>query len=235
MSVTEYVGRADIFRGLSLEELESLSRGVVVREFPATTVLYGPEEVDDKVFILLAGRVDLYRLTPGGKRLITRRVRPGSIFGETALLGQVPQGAFAEAAKGSLVCEVTRKRMLQVTARHPEVAERVLLATYDHLEQLEERLEHASFSPVKVRLAHFLLANIDSNNGVVAGLMQEEIEDSIGALRQTVTETLSELQRLGLVKVGYKRITVVKLDELEEMSVGPGAAWTRNGRQRVRA
>lgn len=235
MSVTEYVGRADIFRGLSLEELESLSRGVVVREFPATTVLYGPEEVDDKVFILLAGRVDLYRLTPGGKRLITRRVRPGSIFGETALLGQVPQGAFAEAAKGSLVCEVTRKRMLQVTARHPEVAERVLLATYDHLEQLEERLEHASFSPVKVRLAHFLLANIDSNNGVVAGLTQEEIGDSIGALRQTVTETLSELQRLGLVKVGYKRITVVKLDELEEMSVGPGAAWTRNGRQRVRA
>ena len=235
MSVTEYVGRADIFRGLSLEELESLSRGVVVREFPATTVLYGPEEVDDKVFVLLAGRVDLYRLTPGGKRLITRRVRPGSIFGETALLGQVPQGAFAEAAKGSLVCEVTRKRMLQVTARHPEVAERVLLATYDHLEQLEERLEHASFSPVKVRLAHFLLANIDSNNGVVAGLTQEEIGDSIGALRQTVTETLSELQRLGLVKVGYKRITVVKLDELEEMSVGPGAAWTRNGRQRVRA
>lgn len=235
MSVTEYVGRADIFRGLSLEELESLSRGVVVREFPATTVLYGPEEVDDKVFVPLAGRVDLYRLTPGGKRLITRRVRPGSIFGETALLGQVPQGAFAEAAKGSLVCEVTRKRMLQVTARHPEVAERVLLATYDHLEQLEERLEHASFSPVKVRLAHFLLANIDSNNGVVAGLTQEEIGDSIGALRQTVTETLSELQRLGLVKVGYKRITVVKLDELEEMSVGPGAAWTRNGRQRVRA
>ena len=235
MSVTEYVGRADIFRGLSLEELESLSRGVVVREFPATTALYGPEEADDKVFILLAGRVDLYRLTPGGKRLITRRVRPGSIFGETALLGQVPQGAFAEAVKGSLVCEVTRKSMLQVIAGHPEVAERVLLATYDHLEQLEERLEHASFSPVKVRLAHFLLANIDSNNGVVAGLTQEEIGDSIGALRQAVTETLGELQRLGLVKVGYKRITVVKLDELEEMAVGPSAAWTRNAPLPVRA
>jgi CRP-like cAMP-binding protein len=229
MSVIENLRRVDIFRGLSLEELESLARGVVVRGFPATTVLYGPTEVDDRVFVLLEGRVDLSRRTRGGKRLITRRVRRGSIFAETALLGRVPQGAFAEAFKGSLVCEVTRERMLQVIAGHPEVAERVLLATYDHLEQLEQRLEHASFSPVRVRLAHFLLANVDGNNGVVAGLTQAEIGDSIGALRQTVTETLSELQRLGLVKVGYKRVTVIKPDELEQMAFGPDTARTRNG------
>ena len=221
--------RVDIFRGLPLQEIDALSEDTIVKHFSAETVLYRPEEVDQRIFVLLHGQVDLYRLTTEGKRLVTRRVAPGSIFGEMALLGQIPQGCFAEATKDSLVCVVTRERMLRIIARHPEVAERVLLAAYSHLEKLEERLEQASFSPVRVRLAHFLLANVDPDSGVVAGFTQAEIGDTIGALRKTVTETLSELRRLGLVKVAHKRISVVNLKDLQEVALGQAETRRRDG------
>ena len=73
-----------------------------------------------------------------------------------ALLGHVPRGGFAEATEDSRVCVVNRASMHRIISLHPEVAERILLATYAHLEELKQRLEHASFSSVKVRLAHFL-------------------------------------------------------------------------------
>jgi CRP-like cAMP-binding protein len=91
------------------------------------------------------------------------------------------------------------------------------------LKLLEERLEHAAFSPVKVRLASFLLANMDSTTGVVTGYTHAEIGDTIGALRQTVTETLSEMQNQGLVEVGHKRVRVTDRRGLEEVASGEEA------------
>jgi CRP-like cAMP-binding protein len=92
------------------------------------------------------------------------------------------------------------------------------------LKVLEERLEQAIFSPVKVRLANFVMANMDPATGVVAGYTHAEIGDTIGALRQTVTETLSEMQNRGLVEVGHKRIRVANRQGLEEIAQGEETA-----------
>ena len=207
------------FQELTPAELDSLSDEVRVKEFRAATILYTPRDTGDKVFGLLDGHVDIYRLTLRGKRLVTRRVRPGGVFGETALLGRSPQGAFAEVVEDSVVCILTRELMLGIVARHPGVAQRVLLAMYSHVEQLEERLKHVSFSTVRVRLAHFLLTNMDPETGVVSGFTQADIGDTIGALRQTVTETLAALRDLGVVDVGHKRISVVGVKALRDMAL----------------
>ena len=233
LSLIEHLGKLDIFRGLNPEKMASFSSQVVVRRFPPGTVLYRPEEWGRAIFALLEGQVDIYRLTSGGSRLIIRRVPPGGIFGEIALPESSRQRSFAQAVDHSLICIVSRERMFKVMQEHPDVALRVLHTTYDQLEQLEERLEQASFSPVRVRLAHFLLANLDPLTGVVAGFTQADIGDTIGALRQTVTETLTELRGLGAVEVGHKRIRVLDVEYLEELVNGHEVVWSqtssRNG------
>ena len=82
---------------------------------------------------------------------------------------------------------------------------------------LEERLEHAVFSPVPVRLASFILANADPAGGLVSGVTHAEIGDTIGALRQTVTETLSKWRDDGLIEVSYKRIQIKDWENLKEI------------------
>jgi CRP-like cAMP-binding protein len=104
-----------------------------------------------------------------------------------ALLGHVPRGVFAEIIEDSLVCVVTRRCMRCIISLHPEVAERILLATYAYMEELKDRLEHATFSSVRVRLARFLLNNMDHGTRAVSGFIHADIGDTIGALRQTVT------------------------------------------------
>lgn len=222
--VAEYLQKVDIFKDLSREEVEVLFKGVMLRECTPGTVFFAPDDSSERLFILKEGQVDIYRLTAGGKRLVTRRVGPGTIFGEMGLLGQTLQGCFAEATVDTLVCVATRDDLLRLFQERPDVMLRLLETIGKRLRVMEERLEHAVFSPVKVRLANFVLANMESSTGVVAGYTHAEIGDTIGALRQTVTETLSEMQNRGLVEVGHKQIRVTNRQGLEEIGLGEETA-----------
>jgi CRP/FNR family transcriptional regulator, cyclic AMP receptor protein len=136
------------------------------------------------------------------------------------LLGQTLQGCFAEAIESSLVCIATKDDILQLLRERPDIAIRLLDSVGNRLKSLEDRLEDAVFSPVKVRLARFLLSSHNPASNAVSGYTQAEIGDAIGALRQTVTEILSELEDQGLVEVGRKQIQVVNRPALEEIAQG---------------
>ncbi len=190
-----------------------------MRQCARGTVFFTPDDSTERLFVLKSGQVVLYRLTPSGKRLITRRIGPGMIFGEMGLLGQTMQGCFAESQEDSLVCSATRDDVRSLLQQRPEVALRMLEAMGSRLKLLEERLEQAAFSPVKVRLAELLLANADPGSHVVQGYTQEEIGDLIGALRQTVTENLGALQAHGLVEVKHRSVRITDRKGLQRLAL----------------
>lgn len=216
-SIIEHLLRVDVLRGMSREEIALLFGWVQPVEYPAGTRLFSPDSSSESLFILKTGHVEVYRLTPEGKRLVVRRFGPGTIFGEMRMLGQTLRGSFAETAEPTLVCIVTRDRLLEVLRRRPDVTIRILEVVGSHVVQLEKRLEQALFSPVKARLANFLLANMDPSTGTVCGYTHEDIGDTIGALRQTVTETLSLMREEGLVEVQRKQIRVVDRLKVEQI------------------
>ncbi|MBI4328450.1 MAG: Crp/Fnr family transcriptional regulator [Chloroflexi bacterium] len=222
MPAVDYLQQVDIFRSLPQEELDLLFRGMMVRECNPGTVFFTPEDATEELFILKQGQVQLYRLTSSGKRLVTKRISPGTVFGEMGVLGQSMQGCFAEATEDSLVCVARREDILKLFEERPEVALRLFEAVGKRLKALEDRLEQLAFSPVKARLATFLLGNLDPQTGAVSGFTHEEIGDTIGTIRQTVTETLNEMQRQGLVKVGHKRIEVLQRKAIEDLAAEGG-------------
>lgn len=208
LPVTTYLHRVNVFRDLTPEEVEHLGKSFAMRECIRGTVFFTPEDATERLFILKRGQVEMYRLTLDGKRLVTQRIGPGTIFGEMGLLGQSMQGCFAEALEDSLVCSATREDVVQFFRQHPEVGLRMLEAVGTRLKVLETRLELAAYSSVKVRLANFLLANADPVTGVIAGFTHAEIGDTIGAGRQTVTLTLKEMEVEGMVVVSYRQVRV---------------------------
>jgi CRP/FNR family transcriptional regulator, cyclic AMP receptor protein len=184
---------------------------------PAGTVLFTPGESVERLYILKQGRIDLYRVTRNGKRLVTRQILPGSIFGIMGLLGQTTQGDYAETVEDSIVCSITRYDILKILKQHPEISLHLLEEVGTRLLLIEERLVEATYSPVRVRLAHFVLMNVDTATGILTNFTHEEIGDIIGAARQTVTETLNLLQHQGFILIGPKKIRIINRPGLEEI------------------
>jgi len=213
---------ADLFKGIEPSELGGFFDDVELQTCPVGTVFFTPEDYCERLYILRQGRVDLYRLTTSGKRLVTRQILPGSVFGVMGLLGQSMQGNFAEAIEESSICMITREDVVALLKRRPDVVLRVLEIVGNRLRLLEERLVEVVYSPVSVRLAHFLLTNVDSASGLLTNVTHSEIGDTIGAVRQTVTETLSLMRKRGLILTGPKQIRIIDRHGLEEIVQSSG-------------
>jgi CRP/FNR family cyclic AMP-dependent transcriptional regulator len=194
---------------------------VEVRTYPAGSIVFIPEDPScERLYILLLGRVDLYRLTTSGKRLVTRQILPGSVFGVRGLLGRIMQKNFAEAVEDSIISIITQEQVLALLKRRPELTLRILEMVCSRLYLLEERLVETVYNPVSVRLAYFLLTNANSVSGVLTNITHEEIGNTIGSARQTVTETLSLMRKQGLVMTKPKQIQIINRHGLQEIIQG---------------
>ena len=204
----------ELFRDLTKVEMERLFGHLPMYSFPKDTLVYAPDDRSENLYILKMGAVDIYRLSEEGKRLSIRRVFMGSVFGEMGLLGQSMHGCFAETVAPSLVCVMTRAEMESLLSQRPDVGLRFFKVIGDRLKALEDQLARLAFSPVSARVATFLLTHVDPANKEVRGFTHEEIGDSIGALRSTVTQTLGDMARVGVLEVRHKCIHVRDLQEL---------------------
>jgi CRP/FNR family cyclic AMP-dependent transcriptional regulator len=207
----------EVRRRIESKEFGVFFEDVEEETCPAGTMLFMPEESGERLYILRQGRVDLFRVTPGGKRLVTRQILAGAVFGIMGLLGQTMQGNYAETIEDSVIGAVTREDILEILKQHPEVSLRLLEVVGNRLRLIEERLVETSYSPVRVRLSHFLLTNSDLISGVLTNFTHEEIGDIIGAARQTVTETLNLMQNQGFIFIEPKKIRIVARHELEDI------------------
>jgi CRP/FNR family transcriptional regulator, cyclic AMP receptor protein len=211
---------ADLFQGIKATELGTLLDDVELQTCPVGTILFTPEDPCEVLYILREGLVELYRLTASGKRLVTRQILPGSVFGVMVLLGQTMQGNFAETIEDSSICTITREDVLTLLKRRPDIALRMLEIVGTRLHLIEERFLEAVYSSVDVRLAHFLLTYTDSASAELADITHEEIGDTIGAVRQTVTETLGLMRKRGLIRTGPKHIQIIDRHGLEAIARG---------------
>src|SRR5919201_6278636 len=116
-----------------------------------------PGETGDALFILKQGRVQLYRLSPEGKKLIIDVLEPGTVFGEMAVIGQGMYETFAEALEPGLICVMSRSDVERLLQRHPQTALHLLDIVGRRLLEAQERLTEVSFLDVSSRLAAQLL------------------------------------------------------------------------------
>ena len=94
-----YLQMVDIFQDLSKEEMEEMGRTTTMSTCRRGKIFYQPQDSSEVLFILKRGRVQLYRLSPEGKKLIVATIGSDTIFGEMAIIGQGMHNAFADAEK----------------------------------------------------------------------------------------------------------------------------------------
>lgn len=214
-----YLSELTVFRDLSPREMEELNRITTMSTVPKGRVFYRPEEPGEVLFILKEGRVQLYRISPEGKKLVITTLGPHTLFGEMALLGTKMHNTFAEAIEDCLICVMSRTDLERLILNKPQVALRILEITGKRLREAEERLENMAFKGIPARLASLLLrlaAEQSSDN--IAGLTHQDLAESVGTYRETATQVLNDLKAGGFIDIGRKRIVILDREGLEEVA-----------------
>lgn len=214
-----YLSELSVFQDLTPREMEELNRITTMSTVPKGRVFYRPEEPGEVLFILKEGRVQLYRISPEGKKLVITTLSSHALFGEMALLGAQMHNTFAEAINDCLICVMSRNDLERLILSKPQVALRLLEITGKRLREAEERLENMAFKGIPARLASLLLRLSDEQGGNdIAGLTHQDLAESVGTYRETATQVLNDLKAQGYIDIGRKRITILNRDKLLEVA-----------------
>lgn len=207
-----YLSELAVFQDLTSREMEDLNRITTMSTVTRGRVFYRPEEPGEVLFILKEGRVQLYRISPEGKKLVITTLGPHTLFGEMALLGTKMHNTFAEAMEDCLICVMSRTDLERLILSKPQVALRILEITGKRLREAEERLENMAFKGIPARLASLLLRlSEEQDSNQIIGMTHQDLAESVGTYRETATQVLNDLKSQGYIEIGRKRIIV--LDE----------------------
>lgn len=217
LSKIGYLSAMEMFSDMSQAEMEEVSRAVTMRTCAPGTVFYTPGETGEVMFLLKKGTVQIYRLSPEGRRLVIARLKPYSFFGEMSVLGQGMYESFAEAEDDCLLCAMSRVDVERHIFSRPQVVVRILKAVGDRMVEVEQMLEDAAFKGLVPRIASLLLR--EATNNEVKGLSHQEIADRLGVYRESATMALNEMKLAGLIEIGRKRIAILDRKRLERAAV----------------
>jgi CRP-like cAMP-binding protein len=170
------------------------------------------------LFLLKKGRVQLYRISPDGKKLILDTLEAGAVFGEMSLIGQRMYHTFAEALESCLICVMSRADLERLALDKPKVAVRMLETVGRRLVEAEARLEDMAFKTVPARLASLFVRYHDAHGNLIEGMTHQELADNVGTYRETTTQILNDFKRRGLIDTGRKRIALLDIEGLRAVA-----------------
>lgn len=210
-----YLKMVDIFQGLTEADMEEMNNTTTMSTCRRGKVFYRPQDTSEVLFILKKGRVQLYRLSPEGKKLVVSTVGAGTIFGEMAIIGQGMHNTFAESVSDCLLCVMSRHDVERLILSKPSVMRRLMGLMANRLTEAETMLESMAFKSIPARLAELLLRLRDEQGDTITGYTHQDLADAIGTYRETTTQTLNEFKAGGLIETGRKRIDILAADKLE--------------------
>jgi len=227
MAVTDKIEKpcpltaTELFQGLNDQEIASIEKMTRLVSYKRGHLLYSPEEGKEVLFFLKEGSIQLYRLSPEGKKLIIATLGPNTFFGEMSLFGQGMYDTFAEVEQDSQVCVMYSEDVTRLLSTKPAVALNLLDILAKRLLETETTLEDLAFKNVRARLASLLLRMAEERkDNKIKGVTHQDLAERVAALRETVTEILGEFKTEGLVELGRREIVILDNKGLQRTANG---------------
>ena len=185
----------------------SVRRGPIRYHRNSTIVCEG--DPADYVFMVVDGIVRRCKTFQNGQRAIVAFHTPGELFGWT---DELKHALSVEAATEALVLFFKRSTLFSVAAREQKVSEFLLTSTTGELRRIQEHSLLINRS-AKCRVASFLLdlsVRIDEMSDLDLPMSHQDIADHLGLSIETVSRTITELERACLIERVSARTIVLK-------------------------
>jgi CRP/FNR family transcriptional regulator, dissimilatory nitrate respiration regulator len=200
------------FEGLSgPQQADMLAIGVSRKIEKGQTIFLDGEKAAG-FYIVISGKVKIYKLAPEGKEQILHVFGPGEPFGEVPTFANASFPAHAKAVEKTRLLFFPRESFIRQIRQDPDLA-MVMLGTLSHrLLHMTKLVESLSLKDVSTRLAAYLV-QLSADQGQSAKVQLEINKGQLASFLGTVPETLSRaLNRLinqNLIKVEGRQITIL--------------------------
>lgn len=228
-SPAHLLGSIDIFNQLSTQDLDEIASSATHREYEKNTYLFHQGDQAHRFFVLVKGKVKLTQVTEGGQQIILRYVSPGEAFAVIAVLSKIPYPVTASTVNNIALLSWEDQDMLDLMKKYPQLAINSLSLLANRIQEFQDRFRELATERVERRIARALLrlANqtgrkIDQGILIDIALTRQDLAEMTGTTLFTVSRTLSQWEKDGLVSSQREQVTILTPHQLvviaEDMS-----------------
>jgi CRP-like cAMP-binding protein len=200
-----------LFTGVSGEDLAAIASFTLVQSLAKDDYLFHEGEPARGFYLMQSGAVNVHRVSGAGKEQVIHVFRPGESFAEAALASSTGYPAHARAVEPSTVLLIPKAPVLELIARRPDLALRMLGSMSVHLRVLVGMLDDLTLKDVESRLLNWLVKHGRHAPGGIIPLpgTKRVLAAELGTSSETLSRTLARLRKQKLITVGTRSITVL--------------------------
>ena len=220
-----YLKKIPLFQDLGPDAMSRLAETVQIAEIRRRQVIYLPGDPGRTVYFVNGGRVKISKVTRDGKELTLAYRGPGELFGEIALIEGGPREEMAEAMENALLTEMERGDFERLIQTQPLLGLRLARLLTQRRRDIENKIENLVFKDVNSKLAELLIRlgsefGVDDARGTLVALKitHQEMANLIGSTRETVSLTLSQFKRKGLIRTDGRKVIIADREGLKALA-----------------
>jgi CRP/FNR family transcriptional regulator len=217
MSAKQFLAQTHPFKVLPAVELDRLAGRARLKTYDKGETIYSEGDPADDVWVLIKGRIQIFKYTSQGRPLAIESIAPGELFGTLCRLGgggrQYPCTAIASV--NSEIVQISDKEFLTSYNRYPALVLGVCSLCSQRL-QAVQGLSCSNQEPVEKRLA-MLLLKLHEKHGVTLPFTKRELAEQVGTTVETTIRVMSRFQKKGWISSSRGKLQLKALEPIQKL------------------
>ncbi len=209
-----------LFAGLSRAQYEALARICVRRSCRKGERLFTEGDEGTGFYMVVTGRVKIFKVSIEGKEQILHLFGPGESFGEVSVFTGQGFPADAVTAVQTVLLFFPRLAFIALIQKDPTLALNMLAQLSGRLRQFAGLIEDLSLKEVPGRLAKYLLY-LSGKNGegeVALDVSKGQLASLLGTIPETLSRILARMNRQGLIRLRVAQILILDRQAIEQIA-----------------
>ena len=210
---------------LNEQELDQLDN-IIERKKPIhkSQVLFKAGDTLNSIYAIRSGTIKSYTISETGEEQITSFHLPGDLIGFDAIMN-MKHPSFAQALETAMVCEIPFDILDDLTGKMPKLRQQMMRLMSNEIQADQEMILLLSKMNAEERLAAFIY-NLSKRYGARGFSSKEfrltmtrgDIGNYLGLTVETISRLLGRFQKMGILNVQGKYLTINDLEKLYELS-----------------
>lgn len=223
MDFRKHLSQVDLFNDLSLQQLDEVGSIISDKKYKKGELIFADGDDGIGFYIVISGKVKVYKVSPDGKEQIMHIFGPGQPFAEVPVFEGSRYPANAEAMEQCRLFFFPKKDFIKLIQANPSLSMNMLASLSQRLKQFSRLIESLSLKEVPGRLASYLLYLSDKNGSIEEfelDIAKSQLASLLGTIPETLSRIFTRLSQHDLIRIQGPMIAILDRPGLEDLAEG---------------
>jgi CRP/FNR family transcriptional regulator len=213
--------KSQLFGGLPEEHTAEIEKIAVNKYFNKGEIIFYDGDEGVGFYLVAAGSVSVYKISPEGKEQILHIVKEGDTIGAVPVFSGKSFPANARAISKSHLLFFDRKKFIQLIKNKPSLTMNILALLSMRLREFTIQVENLSLKEIPSRLAAYLLylsQEQGSKDLIKLNISKVQLANLLGTGPESLSRALGNMKSKNLIEEKGANIRLINRGMLEKLS-----------------